>query len=781
MSFVKRVLPLVLLSTILSVSLSAQMARQWVARYAGTLKNSANAATAMTVDDSGNVYVAGWVTRSSTGIDFATVKYSPDGELLWQQFFSGAAGSEDKPTAIAIDTAYSVYVTGSSGGGSGLDYVTIKYKADGTDSLWMRSYNGPGGGDDKPVALAVNDSLNVYVTGWSLGSGTGLDYATLKYNASGALAFEKRYDGPSSGVDSALAMSLRGTSDLFITGTSVDSAFDYATVKYSAASGDSLWTARYNGPASGRDIARAIIARSATELYVSGSSMDTLGRYDYLTIRYNAATGDTVWTARYNGSANGDDQALAMGLQSGTRVYVTGRSVATGSFADIVTVRYNQANGNIAWASSYNGPANDEDAAVAIIGGGTPLVGGSSTGVGVGKDYALVEINGGNGDVADALRYNGPGNADDVPAAIASGNGALFITGRSASLAKGYEWLTVKYVDQDNMKYRTITQDSLIGKGVNLKSLTSVPNFANVRDEGFLKAYPKIKKGFAGYPGGLVLGNARRDSALAYGWIRFDKGSNIAKFVPHTYVSRGFDVYGTSVFVGEKKNPKLDKFNDHLVGELLALRVNIGASDAEVTPPTFGDITYDDGDTSNPFNGMTLRQIAALADNYLTYWPQYPLVPWNALDSTIARTNRAFAGPLKIVSKLPLVVTGVVHIDSVVFLQPAIAPLANPIAIPEEAIETSIARTYALEQNYPNPFNPSTTIAFDLPEAGLVTVKIYDMLGREVATLADGEYLDEGTQELVFDAGGMASGVYFYRLVANGGEFQQMKKMMLIK
>jgi hypothetical protein len=768
------------LVSVLSSS-SAQMTRQWVARFSGTLKNSNNAATAMTVDDSGYVYVAGWVTRPTTGIDFATVKYSPDGEMLWQQYFAGSGSSEDKPTAIALDTAYNVYVTGSSSGGSGLDYVTIKYKADGTDSLWMRRYNGPGNGDDKPVALAVNDSLNVYVTGWSLGAGTGLDYATLKYDASGALKFEKRYDGPTSKADSALGMALRGSTDLFVTGTSVDSAYDYETIKYNAATGDTIWTRRYDGPSKGFDIARAVVARSSSELYVTGSSMDTLGRYDYLTIRYNGTTGDTIWTARYNGSANGDDQALAIGLQSNSRVYVTGRSVNAGSYSDIVTCRYNQSNGNLSWVSSYNGPANDDDYGVALIPGGTPSVAGPSAGIGTGKDYALVELNSSSGNPQTELRYNGPANADDIPAAIASSGGALFITGRSASKAKGYEWLTIKYVNQGSMKYRSITQDSLIGKGVNLKSLTAVPNFANVRDEAFLKAYPKIKKGFAGYPGGLTLGNARRDSALTYGWIRFDKGSNIAKFVPHTYVSRGFDVYGASVFVGEKKNPKLDKYNNHLVGELLALRINIGASDAEVTPPTFGDLTYDDGDTSNHFNGMSLRQLASTVDNYLTYWAQYPVVNWSLLDSMMARTNRAFSGPLKIVSKSPLVVTGAVHIDSVFFLQPGIAPLANPLTFPADAVDETIPQTFALEQNYPNPFNPTTTIEFALPAPGAVSMKIYDILGREVATLLDGELLEEGSQDVTFDAQGFSSGVYFYRIVVNGGEFQQMKKMMLMK
>ena len=85
---------------------------------------------------------------------------------------------------------------------------------------------------------------------------------------------------------------------------------------------------------------------------------------------------------------------------------------------------------------------------------------------------------------------------------------------------------------------------------------------------------------------------------------------------------------------------------------------------------------------------------------------------------------------------------------------------------------------YKLAQNYPNPFNPSTTISYDIPKAGLVQIKIYDMLGREVATLVN-EVKQPGIYRIDFDGTGLASGVYVYRLKA--GEFYESKKMSLIK
>ncbi len=85
---------------------------------------------------------------------------------------------------------------------------------------------------------------------------------------------------------------------------------------------------------------------------------------------------------------------------------------------------------------------------------------------------------------------------------------------------------------------------------------------------------------------------------------------------------------------------------------------------------------------------------------------------------------------------------------------------------------------YALSQNYPNPFNPSTTIKWQMPEAGNVTLKIYDVLGREVTTLIN-EELTVGNHKTAFDASQLSSGIYFYQLKA--GSFVQTKKMILIK
>ena len=80
--------------------------------------------------------------------------------------------------------------------------------------------------------------------------------------------------------------------------------------------------------------------------------------------------------------------------------------------------------------------------------------------------------------------------------------------------------------------------------------------------------------------------------------------------------------------------------------------------------------------------------------------------------------------------------------------------------------------------SYPNPFNASTTIAYDLPRAGHISLRVFDLLGREVSVLNDG-FIEAGTHRVTFDGSSLVSGIYFARLDA--GAFSQTKKLVLMK
>jgi hypothetical protein len=86
--------------------------------------------------------------------------------------------------------------------------------------------------------------------------------------------------------------------------------------------------------------------------------------------------------------------------------------------------------------------------------------------------------------------------------------------------------------------------------------------------------------------------------------------------------------------------------------------------------------------------------------------------------------------------------------------------------------------SFNLSNNYPNPFNPSTNISYTIPERGNVSLKIFDLLGGEVAQLVNGE-IEAGSYNVSFNAANLPSGIYFYRLQA--GDFVQTRKMILLK
>jgi hypothetical protein len=95
-----------------------------------------------------------------------------------------------------------------------------------------------------------------------------------------------------------------------------------------------------------------------------------------------------------------------------------------------------------------------------------------------------------------------------------------------------------------------------------------------------------------------------------------------------------------------------------------------------------------------------------------------------------------------------------------------------------EQINNILPQNFQLEQNYPNPFNPSTRIRYSIPEASFASIKVYDMLGKEVATLVNEEQ-SAGNYEVDFDATGLSSGIYFYKLQA--GNFIETRKMTILK
>jgi uncharacterized delta-60 repeat protein len=490
-----------------TVALSSAGMVLWVNRYTGP-GNSYDQATAVTVDPSGNVLVTGY-SGSGASQDWATLKYSVVGTALWTNRYNGPGNSYDVPNAAAVGASGQIYVTGTSQGVTGDDnwatvaysslgaplwtnrynggysraaavavgangrvfvtgfsftennddYLTIAYTSGGT-ALWTNFYDGPDNSSDNAVALAVaGSSGNVYVTGYSYDQGAP-DYATLAYSNSGVPLWTNRYNGPANGYDEARAIALDSGGNVVVAGFSYSSTDnDFTTIKYSS-TGVSLWTNHYDGPVNGDDRAQALAVDSSGNIFVTGFSGGEDTEYDYATIKYSSA-GVPVWTNRYNGPSNYEDQAHAIAVDASGNVYVTGHSRGHDSDYDYVTIKYS-GDGVALWTNRYDGPGNNEDRALAVVvdASGRVYVTGYSRNSD-NTDFATIAYSSA-GVALWTNRYNGPGNRDDQPLSsrslVVTGDGSVVVVGQSGQVS---DYATVKYVTLPRLDIRRTTTNTV--------------------------------------------------------------------------------------------------------------------------------------------------------------------------------------------------------------------------------------------------------------------------------------------------------------------------------
>jgi uncharacterized delta-60 repeat protein len=968
----------------------------WVKYYASNIVPSEDNVADIAIDNSGNVYVTGNSNKSQTGRDFLTVKYNSSGVQLWTVRYDGNNG-DDEPSAICVDSSGNVYVTGKSKGiGTGDDYATVKYDASGVEQ-WSVHYDGPGNSFDLSNALTIDDSGNVYVTGGSYNSDMEYDYLTIKYNASGVEKWIIRYNGPGNDTDIAKSIDVDGVGNVYVTGKSkgIGTGNDYATIKYDA-SGIEQWTARYNGPGNSSDWANSLSVDDSGNVYVAGQSSSSWSSWDYATIKYNTS-GVEQWVARYNGQGNGVDRILALTIDGAGNVYVTGHSVTSGSAFDCVTIKYNSS-GVIKWLARYSGPSNDfyefnGAVDIAVDGAGNVYVTGESWGgfrteSGTLNDYMTIKYNASgveqwvaryngteNSEKAVALavddagnvyvtglsyyslyscacsggshydynyttikydvsgteqwveHYDGPGNSFDLSKALAVDDaGNVYVTGWSYSSDTDYDYLTIKYdasggeqwiVRYDgsgnfNDEVNALSVDGAGNVYVTGKSwgssgsydYTTVKYDASgvekwvVRYNGLGNAYDKAIDLTVDDEGNVyVTGSSIGSSSLEFATIKYNtfgveqwtahyngpnNSSDWAKSISvddagNVYVTGQIAGYGFTDYVTIKYNASgveqwITNFDPEGIYDYASALTVDGNGNVYVTGSSWISGTKDDYATIK-YNTLGIEQWVAryngpgnLDDNvnaltvddagnvYVTGWSygsetdrDYATIKYDALgiEQWVARYNgpgnatdvavdlavdavgnvyvtgginwgsgtdydyvtikydtsgvwqwgALFEGPgysndivldLSIDGTDNLYVTGYSEYNSGLsyhwrnYTTIKYSEIATQVVIDDPKL---LPKDFNLGQNYPNPFNPTTAIQYSLPKTEYVTISVYNSLGQLVRTLLN-EQKSAGEYNLIWDGtnqSGMkvSSGLYLYSLKA--GEFRSVKKMLLIK
>ena len=514
---------------------------------------------------------------------------------------------------------------------------------------WIARYDGSVNYHDKATDIALDGAGNVYVTGYSYGSIAYYDYATIKYNSSGDTLWVARYNGPGNGYDIAKAIAVDESGNVYVTGQSEGSGNDYATIKYNS-NGVEEWVARYNSTANSQDEATAIAVDASGNVYVTGHSRGTGTWADYATIKYNSS-GDTLWVARYNGPLDSHDQATAIAVDALGNVYVTGRSHGLGTNSDCATIKYNSS-GDTLWVARYNSTENWEDEARDIAldeSGNVYVTGRTSDGVVTASDYLTIKYDS-SGVEEWVRRYRGSGvYLNEANAMVVDASGNVYVTGYTST--SNYH-TTIKY-NSDGDKWWIASHSDSVSYG--------------------------------GHATGIAIDALRNVYVTGY-------SLNTSTY--NDYATIKYNSLGKTQWVARYNGPA----NEADLAAAIAVDVsgNVYVTGYSIDPNTRDDYT-------------TIKYVQG---------------PVSVLDAQ------------------------------------------------------SLPTLFALYQSYPNPFNPITTINYQIPQLSFVSLKIYDVLGNEIATLVNEEKY-AGSYEVEFDGANITSGIYFYQLTA--GSFVETKKMVLLR
>ena len=349
--------------------------------------------------------------------------------------------------------------------------------------------------------------------------------------------------------------------------------------------------------------------------------------------------------------------------------------------------------------------------------------------------------------------------------------------------------------------------------------LLPMPNLHNIGTELFT-----FKNAFSA-EGGLLIGEVRPESVKTLAWILHKKYRDVQKSLNKKGVTHEHwapQAFGPPL-KGQRNNFPPDRNGNWLFADAVALGLNLAASDFGQMPPGLGNLIINHPNPAGPASwdgfgwvdsvrpcydnliaGHTVREFY----NALRSWLTNKGRNWNgsaiscdnaeyfpgALLQVAEDINNSFSGPNDTVSwgGVKVQMTGVRSVLDVPFLHDnPNAAVPGALVAEVDPNVTNMPAIWELRQNYPNPFNPATTVSFVIGQPASVTLKVFNVLGQEVATLLKNELMDEGSQEVEFDAHRLASGVYFYHLIAEpvqdedgalaGQTFTSVKKMMLLR
>ena len=751
-----------------TVCYSADGNEEWVSRY--PLSNgSLDEAGSIAVDDSGNVYVG--ATRhsyDSQWVPYArlmTIRYNPQGTRQWVAWIPADSSFLAEAVAIAVGRGDGVYMAGfadHTGSTQTSPALVAKYDFAG-QLLWLRNFPDSPAVAHRASALKVDSQGNIVVGGvggvYHCATDQGDFLFVAKYSPSGNKVWSTRYLTPYPEIRIA-AMDVSTGGDIYVTaslrmGCSIPlDGVDIVSLKYSS-SGSLQWIQQYEGGEHPNNIASALAVDNSGGVVVVGAS-GTDNQMDFVTLKYQSA-GVPAWVSQASGAGRSFESVVGTILDATGNLYILGSSVSRGSNTDYMTVKFDP-DGNQLWAARYDSPSNpryNDPSAITIDAGGNVFVTGFTN-----DAYSTVKYSA-QGEQLWARSYQGNYTSMRPPVHLGLDRwGNAYVGGWGGM---------VKYNSTGVEQWRNWQWPVLV-MAVDSEGNTFIPG---------------IKRNSFGvdslFYGGDAKDIAVDDSGNVYFTLPDEPGHMTYKISPSGDESWEAQLGGDRLF--------LDRAGDVFVGRqdschplyklnrqgILQYRLDLDGrfeTRTGVTVDETGNV-YAYGLTGSErsmkiikfgIDGTVAWQTELCDPNGIVQTPYAVNVDRSGNVYVIGNTEQADMTTKITVSKLEQITVGVKPKQD---LQPA---------------------TFALGQNYPNPFNPATRIPYDLPERSTISLKVFNILGQEVRTLASGSLAArhyQSTWDGCNNSGSMvSSGVYFYRIEASsvsGKVFSNLKKMLILR
>ncbi len=526
-----------------------------------------------------------------------------------------------------------------------------------------------------------------------------------------------------------------------------------------------VWVRSFNNSsADDNDVTQKSITDGAGNTYIIAYSKGTTTNYDFLTLKYNAA-GDLLWSKRYNNdNFNGVDDPDDIAVDANGNVYVIGTSNRTVSKSDVVLIKYSP-NGTQLWVRRSNlfGHIAGEDAdarAIAISQGGN---------VYISYDFEVLNYQGLDYEGAHIVKYNSAGDSLLLVGILQQQNGVNSVGVADIAVDNNENIISCYNYNNDIAMVKYNTQGANVWVKYYDGDSTDIGIELKIGPDGHMVCIGrsfKINQGFD-Y---ITLKFGRDDGSLLWE-KRYNNPQASMSDLPYTFAiddNGNIIVTGFSMSTGDDNDILTLKYSAS--GSLVWEKRYNGAGSGNdqgrgVVTDNAGNVYvsglyYKNGSAGTDF--ITLKYTSAGA---LSWASEYALT-WVA-DQPVSM-GMDNAGNLYITGRI----IRFLNTDEDV----AIFKYASTIGI--QQISGEVPEKFELSQNYPNPFNPVTNIKFSIPKQGNVKLVVFDITGRQVAELVN-EQLSAGSYNFDFNASGLSSGAYFYKLVTN--EFTDVKKMILVK